>query len=62
MACWSGSSPAECISIQITAMLSVMFDLLLVDLRSWIWMVIIIYSHYFTYLPLTLAWVNVLLV
>jgi hypothetical protein len=74
MTCWSGSSPVGCISIRIAATLSVMsgnlslqssrsmFDVLLVDSRSWIWMVIIIYSHYCTYLPLMLAWVNVLLV
>jgi hypothetical protein len=74
MACWSGSSPTVCISIRITVTLSVisvslslqssrsMFDVLLVGSRSWIWMVIIIYSHYCTYLPLTLAWVNVLVV
>jgi hypothetical protein len=49
MACWSGSSPAGCISIQVTATLSVMsgslslqssrsmFGVLLVDSRSWIW-------------------------
>jgi hypothetical protein len=70
----SDSSPAGCISIRIAVTLSVMsgslslqssrsmFDVLLVDLRSWIWMIIIIYSHYFTYLPLMLAWINVLLV
>jgi hypothetical protein len=49
MACWSGSSPAGCISIRVVATLSVMsgslslqsshsmFDVLLVDSRSWIW-------------------------
>jgi hypothetical protein len=49
MACWSGSSPAGCISIRVTAALSVMsdslslqsshcmFGVLLVDSRSWIW-------------------------
>jgi hypothetical protein len=49
MACWSGSSPAGCISIQVTVALSVttdrlslqssrtMFGVLLVDSRSWIW-------------------------
>jgi hypothetical protein len=57
MMCWSGSSPVGCISIR-----SSMFVVLLVDSRSWIWMVIIIYSHYCTYLPLMLAWVNALLV
>jgi hypothetical protein len=49
MTCWSGSSPAGCISIQVAAKLSVMsdnlslpssrsvFGVLLVDSRSWIW-------------------------
>jgi hypothetical protein len=49
MACWSGSSPVGCISIRVTMTLSVMsdslslpsshsmFDVLLVDSRSWIW-------------------------
>jgi hypothetical protein len=49
MACWLGSSPAGCISIRVTTTLSVMsdslsllssrsiFGVLLVDLRSWIW-------------------------
>jgi hypothetical protein len=49
MACWSGSSPAGCISIQVVATLSVMsgslssqpshsmFGILLMDSRSWIW-------------------------
>jgi hypothetical protein len=49
MACWSGSSPAGCISIRVTVTLSVMsgslslpssrsvFGVLLVDSRSWIW-------------------------
>jgi hypothetical protein len=49
MACWLGSSPTGCISIRVTATLSVMsdnfsllsshsmFGVLLVDLRSWIW-------------------------
>jgi hypothetical protein len=49
MACWSCSSPAGCISIRVTATLSVMsdslslsssrsmFGVLLVDSRSWIW-------------------------
>jgi hypothetical protein len=49
MACWSDSSPAGCISIRVTATLSVMsgslslqsshsmFGVLLVDSRSWIW-------------------------
>jgi hypothetical protein len=48
MACWSGSSIAGCISIRVTATLSVMSDslslpsshsmigVLLVDSRSWI--------------------------
>jgi hypothetical protein len=47
MTCWSGSSPAGCISIRVTVTLSVMsgslslqsshsiFDILLVDLMSW---------------------------
>jgi hypothetical protein len=47
MTCWSGSSPAGCISIRVTATLSVMsdslslqssrsmFGVLLVDSRSW---------------------------
>jgi hypothetical protein len=49
MACWSGSSPAGCISIRVTMTLLVMsdslslqsshsmFGVLLVDSRSWIW-------------------------
>jgi hypothetical protein len=49
MACWPGSSPAGCISIQVAVTLSVMtdslllsssrsmFGVLLVDSRSWIW-------------------------
>jgi hypothetical protein len=49
MACWSGSFTAGCISIRVTMTLSVMsdslsmlsshsmFGVLLVDLRSWIW-------------------------
>jgi hypothetical protein len=47
MVCWSGSSPAGCLSIQVTATLSIMsgslslqsshsmFGVLLIDLRSW---------------------------
>jgi hypothetical protein len=49
MACWSGSSPAGCISIRVAVTISVMsgslslqssrsmFGVLLVDSRSWIW-------------------------
>jgi hypothetical protein len=49
MACWSGSTPTGCISIRVTAALSVisgslslqsshsMFGVLLIDSRSWIW-------------------------
>jgi hypothetical protein len=49
MACWSGSSPARCISIRVVTTLSVMsvslslqssrsmFGVLLVDSRSQIW-------------------------
>jgi hypothetical protein len=49
MACWSGSFTVGCISIRVAATLSVMsdslslpssrsmFGVLLVDLRSWIW-------------------------
>jgi hypothetical protein len=49
MACWSSSSLAECISIQVAMTLSIMsdnlslqsscsmFGVLLVDSRSWIW-------------------------
>jgi hypothetical protein len=49
MACWSGSSLVECISIRVTVTLSVISDslslpsshsmvgVLLVDSRSWIW-------------------------
>jgi hypothetical protein len=49
MACWSGSSPAGCISIRVAVTLLVMsdslsvssshsmFGALLVDSRSWIW-------------------------
>jgi hypothetical protein len=49
MACWPGSSPEGCILIQFVVTLSIMsnslslpsshsmFDVLLVDLRSWIW-------------------------
>jgi hypothetical protein len=49
MPCWSGSSPAGCISIRVIAALSVMsdnfslqsshsmFGVLLIDSISWIW-------------------------
>jgi hypothetical protein len=50
MTYWSDSSPVRCISIRVTVTLSIMsdslslqssysmFDVLLVDSRSWIWM------------------------
>jgi hypothetical protein len=74
MACWSGSSPAECISIQVTMTLSVMsgslllrssrsmFGVLFIDLRSWIWICLYYHQDYCICLPLMLIWVNVLLV
>jgi hypothetical protein len=49
MACWSGSSPAGCISIRVAMILSVMsgslslqssrsmFGVLLIHLKSWVW-------------------------
>jgi hypothetical protein len=65
-----------CISIWVVATLSVlsgilllqssrsMFDVLLMDSRSWIWIWLWLYYHYnyCIYLPLMLTWVNVLLV
>jgi hypothetical protein len=76
MACWSGSSSAGCISIRVTVVLSVMsdtlslqssysmFGVLLMDSRRWLWIWLLLHYHYdyCTYLPLTLTWVNVLLV
>jgi hypothetical protein len=75
MTCWSDSFPAGCISIQVTATLSVMSDsfllqsshsmfCVLMDSRSWVWIWIWLYYHYdyCIFLPLTLTWVNVLLV
>jgi hypothetical protein len=76
MSCWSGSSPAWCISIRVVGTLSVisdslslqssrsMFGVLLMNSRSWIWIWSRLYYHY-DYcidLPLMLTWVNVLLV
>jgi hypothetical protein len=74
MTCWLGSSPAWCISIRITVIFSVMsdslplqssrsiFGVLLMDSRSWIWLWLYYHYDYCIYLPLTLIWVNVLLV
>jgi hypothetical protein len=76
MACRSSSSPAGCISIQVTVTLSVMrgilplqssrsiFSVLLMYSRSWIWIWLRLYYHYnyCIYLPVTLTWVNDLLV
>jgi hypothetical protein len=67
-------SPAECISIRVTTTLSVMsdslslqscrsmFGVLLMDSRSWIWLRLYYHYDYCIYLPLTLTWVNILLV
>jgi hypothetical protein len=76
MACWSGSSPAGCISIRVIRTLSVMsgslslqssrsmFGVLLMDSRSCIWIWSRLYYHYdyCIYLPSTLTLVNILLV
>jgi hypothetical protein len=76
MTCWSGSFPVGCISIRVAATLSVMsgslslqsshsmFGVLLMYSRSWIGMWLRLYYHYdyYIYLPVTLTWVNVLLV
>jgi hypothetical protein len=76
MACWSGSSPVWCILIRVAVTLSVMsgnlpllsprnmFGVLLMYSRSWIWIWLRLYYHYdyCIYLPMTLTWVNVLLV
>jgi hypothetical protein len=76
MACWSGSSPVGCISIRVVATFSVMsgslplqsshnmFGVLLMYLRSWIWIWLRLHYRYdyCIYLPMTLTWVNVLLV
>jgi hypothetical protein len=73
MACWSGSSPARYISIRVTAILSDMSDCLsllsshsmssvLFMVRGWWWLWLYYYYDYCIYLPLTLTWVNVLLV
>jgi hypothetical protein len=76
MACWSCFSLAGCILIRVTVTLSdmsdslslqsshSMFGVLLMDSRRWIWIWLGLYYHYdyCIYLPLTLMWVNVLLV
>jgi hypothetical protein len=70
MMCWSGSSPAGCISIRVTATLSVMSDSLpLQSSRNMFGVLLWIrgfgygYGYdYYIYLPLMLAWVNVLFV
>jgi hypothetical protein len=76
MVCWSGSSPAGCISFWVTTTLSVMsgslllqssrclFGVLLMDSRRWICIWLWLYYHYdyCIYLSLMLTWVNVLLV
>jgi hypothetical protein len=74
MACWSGSFPAVCISIRVAVTLSVMsdilplqsshsmFSVLLMYSRSWIWLQLYYHFDYCIYLPVMLAWVNVLLV
>jgi hypothetical protein len=76
MACWSGFSPAGCISILVAETLSTMSGslplqssrsmsgVLLMYSRSWIWIWLRLYYHYdyCIYLPVTLTWVNVLLV
>jgi hypothetical protein len=69
MACWSGSSAAGCISIQVTATLSVMSDSLsLPSSHSMFGVLLVDYGYVqdyniiiFAYL-LMLTWVNVLLV
>jgi hypothetical protein len=76
MACWSGSSPARCILIRVTVILSVMsgslllqsshsmFGVVLMYSRSWIWIWLRLYYHYdyCIYLLVTLTCFNVLLV
>jgi hypothetical protein len=74
MACWSGSSPVGCISIRVVVTLSVMSDSLSLPSSQslfgvLLWIQGVGYGYVQDYniiicncLPLTLTWVNVLLV
>jgi hypothetical protein len=76
MTCWSGSFPCRVYidlshldTLNMSDNLSLqssrsMVGVLLMDSRSWIWIWSELYYHYdyCVYLPLTLTWVNILLV